>query len=90
MLLLAERNKIDLEAPINRYLPDRYQSAKWDGISVHHLLSHSSGIPDYDNVVDGFCLGDTVAGTVREAPGRELEFMPGSQYKYSNIGFTLL
>jgi CubicO group peptidase (beta-lactamase class C family) len=40
--------------------------------------------------VDGFCLGDTVDGMIREAMGKHLEFAPGTRFSYSNIGFTLL
>lgn len=96
ILQLVEAGSIDLSMSINDYLPDQYRSAKWDDVSVHHLLSHSSGIPDYGvtrqyyNVVDGFCLGDTVDGMIKEAMARDLEFAPGSAYSYSNIGFTLL
>ena len=96
VLKLVEAGKIDLDESINAYLPQSYRSEKWDGVTVHHLLSHSSGIPDYAlerdyyDVVDGFCLGDTVDGMLREARTSELEFEPGSQYEYSNIGFTLL
>ena len=96
VLKLAEQGKIDLNASINQYLPEVYRSDKWDRVSVHHLLSHSSGIPDYAlerdyyDVVDGFCLGDTVDGMLREAQTKDLKFLPGSEYEYSNIGFTLL
>ena len=96
ILQLVEAGSIDLSMSINDYLPDRYRSAKWDEVSVHHVLSHSSGIPDYGvtrdyyDVVDGFCLGHTVDGMIQEAMARDLEFAPGSAYSYSNIGFTLL
>ena len=96
ILQLVEAGSIDLSMSINNYLPERYRSSKWDEVAVHHVLSHSSGIPDYGvtrdyyNVVDGFCLGDTVDGMIKEAMVSDLEFSPGSAYSYSNIGFTLL
>ncbi len=96
ILQLVEAGYVDLSMSINDYLPDKYRSARWDDVSVHHVLSHSSGIPDYGvtrdyyDVVDGFCLGDTVDGMIQEAMVRDLEFAPGSAYSYSNIGFTLL
>ncbi len=95
-LQLVDQGKIELSDSINEHLPEKYRSEKWAGVSVHHLLSHSSGIPDYAlerdyyNVVDGFCLGDTVDGMLREAQKSELRFIPGTEYEYSNIGFTLL
>ncbi len=96
ILQLVERGVIDLQGSINEYLPDRYRTPVWDDVWVHHLLSHSSGVVDYAierdyyDVVDGFCLGDTVDGMIREAMTKALEFPPGSAYAYSNIGFTLL
>ena len=96
ILQLAESGAIDLSLSINNYLPERYRSSTWDEVSVHHVLSHSSGIPDYGvtrdyyDVVDGFCLGDTVDGMIKESMASDLEFSPGSAYSYSNIGFTLL
>ena len=96
VLQLVEAGIVNLDASINDYLPERYRTATWDEVTVHHLLSHSSGIVDYAverdyyDVVDGFCLGDTVDGMILEARGKELEFIPGTQYEYSNIGFTLL
>jgi CubicO group peptidase (beta-lactamase class C family) len=96
VLQLVENGKIELDSTINKYLPSNYNSSRWNNVTVHHLLSHSSGIQDYAvtrdyyDVVDGFCLGNTVDGMVKEAMGKDLEFNPGSQYNYSNIGFTLL
>ena len=96
ILQLVEAGLVDLQESINTYLPEPYRATQWDVVTVHHLLTHSSGIADYAvvrdyyNVVDGFCLGDTVDGMIREAMGKDLEFDPGSKFSYSNIGFTLL
>ena len=93
---LVEAGLVDLDKSINTYLPERYRSTYWGIVTVHHVLTHSGGIPDYAverdyyNVVDGFCLGDTVDGMIQEAMTKELEFVPGSKFAYSNIGFTLL
>jgi CubicO group peptidase (beta-lactamase class C family) len=96
ILQLVERGVLKLDSPINRYLPRKYRSAKWDAVTVHHLLSHTSGIADYAVVRDyylvvkGFCSGHTVDGMVKEAMGKDLEFVPGSKYSYANLGYTLL
>ena len=96
VLQLNSRGEIDLTASINRYLPEHVRSARWDRVTVHHLLSHTGGVPDYGlerdyyQVVDGFCLGDTVEGMILEAGGRELDFEPGTRFTYSNLGYTLL
>ncbi|MEO1020703.1 MAG: serine hydrolase domain-containing protein, partial [Pseudomonadota bacterium] len=96
VMQLVEREQISLTASINSYLPEVYRSARWNAVTVHHLLSHTSGVPDYAverdyyNVVDGFCLGNTVDGMIKEAMSRDLDFDPGSEFRYSNIGYTLL
>lgn len=96
ILQLAEAGVLNLHDSINLFLPEEYITPTWNGVHVHHLLSHSSGISDYAvtrdyyDVVDGFCLGDTVDGMIREAMSKDLEFAPGTKYSYSNIGFTLL
>ncbi len=96
ILQLAERGTLRLDGPINTYLPAGYRSAKWDAITVQNLLSHTSGIPDYAvtrgyyHVVNGFCPPDTVDGMLKEAMGKDLEFVPGSRYSYTNLGYTLL
>lgn len=96
IMQLVEDGTLDLGDSINSHLPEQYRTPAWNDVHVHDLLSHSSGITDYAvtrdyyDVVDGFCLGDTVDGMIREAMGKDLEFVPGTQYSYSNIGFTLL
>ena len=96
IMQLVEEGTVELSSSINSYLPEKYRTPIWKGIQVHHLLSHSSGIADYAvtrkyyEVVGGFCLGDTVDGMIREAMSKDLEFIPGTEYSYSNIGFTLL
>lgn len=96
IMQLVEQNKINLEESINNFLPAQYRSDNWNRVTIHHLLSHTSGIEDYAVVRDyyevekGFCLGATVDGMIKEAIPKELNFPPGSQFSYSNIGYTLL
>jgi CubicO group peptidase (beta-lactamase class C family) len=96
ILQLVEKGVLKLDGSINEYLPPKYRSAKWNAVTVHHLLSHTSGITDYGvdrdyyRVDKGFCLGDTVDGMIKEAMAKELESVPGSKYSYTNLGYTLL
>jgi CubicO group peptidase (beta-lactamase class C family) len=96
ILQLVEKGIVSLEESINNYLPKEYISPKWDSVTLHHLLSHTSGITNYEitrdyyEVVKGFCLGNTVDGMVKEAMGKDLEFKPGYQFSYSDINYTLL
>ncbi|RVU38876.1 class A beta-lactamase-related serine hydrolase [Hwanghaeella grinnelliae] len=96
ILQLVEAGKITLDDPINSLLPDRYTAPIWTDITVRHLLSHTSGIPDYAvtrdyyDVTDGWAFDTTIDGMIGEAMTRALNFTPGSRFEYSNIGFTLL
>jgi CubicO group peptidase (beta-lactamase class C family) len=96
ILQLVDQGVMKLDDPINIHLPRKFRSDRWQAITVHHLLSHTSGIPDYAvardyyHLVRGFCFGDTVEGMVKEAMGKDLTFVPGSKYSYTNLGYTLL
>lgn len=96
VMQMAEKGLIDPHRSINEYLPMKYRSPKWSEVTIHHLLSHSSGIEDYAvtrdyyHVVNGFCLGDTVDGMIKEAMAKDLLFAPGTKFSYTNLGYTLL
>jgi len=96
IMQLVEQEKINLQESINAFLPAHYRSDKWNNVTIHHLLSHTSGIEDYAlerdyyEVEKGFCFGNTVDGMIKEAMVKDLSFLSGSKFSYSNIGYTLL
>ena len=88
VLLLVEEGKIDLQASIGGYLP--YLTAAWkDQVTVHQLLTHSSGLPRESGVQphDELSLKQQATQLVDK---QDLLFTPGSQYGYSNSGLILL
>jgi CubicO group peptidase (beta-lactamase class C family) len=100
---LAEQGKIDLNAPITDYITADNLPKYNPGVTVHHLLSHTSGIPDYldeDLMSDEDMLALFVkfpAHTLRRPidylpmfPAREMHFTPGERFRYCNGGFVLL
>ena len=89
VLLLAEEGKLGLDDPISRYLTNAPPT--WQGITIRHLLNHTSGIPNYD-VQKGFNLRQdyTEEELVALAAGLKLDFAPGSDWNYSNTGYVLL
>jgi len=84
LLQLREQGKLDLNAPIDRYLPWFSIHSEFDPITPHHLLSHTAGIPrDRDDIPSSLYQ----AASLRE---RSTGSAPGSYYAYSNIGFQVL
>ena len=92
VMQLAEQGKVDIEAPIGRYLKGYPNQDVAGKVTVAHLLSHSGGTgnifgPDFDKN----------KGTLRSTKdyvdlyaARPLDFAPGSRVEYSNYGFILL
>jgi CubicO group peptidase (beta-lactamase class C family) len=100
MALLIERGALSLEDPLSRFIPE-YRSGDKSGVTLAHLLSHRSGLPDwrpyYEEVIrqdkknPGF-LGSSAAkeAVYQMARHEPLVAMPGTSDKYSDIGFILL
>jgi D-alanyl-D-alanine carboxypeptidase len=92
VMQLVEKGKIDLEAPIGRYLPDYPNQETATKVTVANLLSHSGGTgdifgPEFDRRKASLrSTKDYVDLYGNRAP----EFAPGSRQSYSNYGFILL
>lgn len=86
--LLRERGQLDLEAPLQRYLPDCGGADK-AGITLRQLLTHSSGLPAS---LPGNGAGDWAGAAAAEriACGLALSAEPGSRFRYSDVNFILL
>lgn len=89
---LAAENKLKLDAPITKYLPD-YPKETGDKITTHHLLTHTAGIPNYtsfpnyrDIMRDPYSPME-IMNLYKDLP---LEFNPGEKFAYSNSGYVLL
>jgi CubicO group peptidase (beta-lactamase class C family) len=93
ILQLAAENKLDLQAPITTYLPD-YPKETGDKITTHHLLTHTSGIPNYTSFPDFFQNESRNPYTpdefVKKFYAKSLDFEPGEKFSYSNSGYFLL
>ena len=92
ILKLYERGVISLEDSILNFIPDLDES--WRDITLHQLLAHQSGIPDFYNDFNAAAIlpnGITNANTVQFfAANPALEFLPGTSEEYSNTGYLLL
>lgn len=90
ILLLAEQGKIDLKAPLSRIIPG---FPNGDKLTVHHLLTHTSGIPninDFDDYAEIQRRPHTPQSLVDLFKDKPLGFEPGARYDYSNSNYNLL
>ncbi len=88
VLQLADSARLGLEDPIRRHLPEG--PATWDAITVRHLLTHTSGIPDYTDSAVDLRRDYTEDQLVRIVAALPPLFAPGERYSYSNAGYVLL
>jgi CubicO group peptidase (beta-lactamase class C family) len=85
IVLLSQQGRLGLEDPITRYLPEG--SAVWSGVTIRHLLTHTSGIPQ-DTTIDA--RRDYSESELVRSAAQPLEFEPGELESYSSTGYVLL
>lgn len=90
VLLLAQDGRLSLDDPARRWLPSLPLSL--DSIRIRHLLSHTSGVVDYEDLMDPNTeVQITDAGVLSLLESADSTyFKPGSGYRYSNSGYALL
>ena len=79
LLQLREEGKLDLNRPILEYLPWLPIQANYGVITAHHLLTHSSGLPDSLGIFNTDPQARLIQG-----------FKPGEHFHYCNAGFQIL
>ncbi|MEO6000901.1 MAG: serine hydrolase domain-containing protein, partial [Chitinophagaceae bacterium] len=93
IMQLVEQGKLKLDVPISAYLPD-YPKKKGEVVTIHHLLTHSSGTPNM-TAFPGFFKNISrnsysPVQLVNLFADSTLQFEPGKKYAYSNSGYILL
>jgi CubicO group peptidase (beta-lactamase class C family) len=90
ILLLAEDGKLKLDDSVRHWLPSL--PAGDQGITIHHLLSHASGLIDYEDLMPPGTTRQLNDGDVLRMLSAETRsyFAPGKGYRYSNGGYVLL
>lgn len=91
IMQLQEKGKLKVEDPVCKYVTDC--PAAWQKITIHHLLTHTSGIPNFTSFPDYVRTmheRSPVARTIERFKDKPLDFPPGEKYSYSNSGYVLL
>jgi CubicO group peptidase (beta-lactamase class C family) len=93
IMKLVDQGKIALQDPITKYLP-AYRRDTGDRVTIHHLLTHTSGIPEFATTearrVHGMEPVPPMDQLIEKYLSEPLAFEPGSKFAYSNSGFVLL
>ena len=93
IMMMVESNELALSNTLEQYLPE-FPKQIASKVTIHHLLSHTSGIPNYFRI-DGWFTGDfrrevTDEEFVKVIANLGIDFEPGTRYMYSNSGYYLL
>ena len=96
ILSLEAEGKLRVDDPVHRYLPE-FDAEPYRGITIYHLLTHTSGLPRIPENAKGKARWQTMSQTatsvddyVRLACETSLKFEPGQRYEYSNFGYRVL
>lgn len=94
IMKLVENGQLDLEKTVFDYLPDYGNSADTKRITIHHLLTHSSGIPDIFTIDKIQAIEESKIDTWYDYfpffENDKLDFTPGKKWSYSNSGYLVL
>lgn len=90
VLQLEEKGLLKVTDPVVKYIPELPQG--WSAITIHQLLCHKSGIPDYTSAkaYGDFDNSLHVENALKEFADKPLVTPPGETFKYSNAGYILL
>ena len=91
ILILHEQGKLSIDDPLSKYFSDFDDHRISDAVTIKHLLSHTSGLPDLRNVREQQEFYMTAKDTANFEPIKrttKFNFTPGSQFQYSNPAYN--
>lgn len=92
-MILAERGKLNYDDPVRKWIPELPEFDSPRPIKLRDLLGHTSGLPDYLNLLKGgddeFCKLTNLDVAPLFA-GKKLKQPPGTKFDYSNTNYALL
>ncbi|MDT4897611.1 MAG: hypothetical protein QOH25_2688 [Acidobacteriota bacterium] len=90
IMILQERGRLNLSDTLIKYIPDYPNGEK---ITIHHLLAHTSGIPNVNNFPEyerQSRFHQSIEEVIEMFKHKPLNFNPGERYSYSNSNYNLL
>lgn len=89
IMQLSEKGMLSTQQSIEDYIPDLY---KGHGITIHHLLTHTSGIPNYITLKKQIKWGEhhTAQEILQIIKSYKLKFTAGEKWSYSNTNYLIL
>ncbi|HYP13988.1 MAG TPA: serine hydrolase domain-containing protein [Bryobacteraceae bacterium] len=92
ILQLVDAGKLKLDDPVSKYYNGA--PAAWDKVTIHHLLTHTSGIPSYSDMPGFFAKSSrdpkSALEIIKLTQDQPLLFAPGEKMRYNNTGYVLL
>jgi len=100
VMILAERGSLSFDDPLTKFFPEF--SLPGQQITIRHLLNHTSGLPEFEDLLHNQMKVDFVTGkkgrievTAKDvltayAQRKEARFKPGERYEYNNGGYVVL
>ncbi len=91
IMIIAEQGKLKLDDPIGKYVDDAPKT--WKKVTLHHLLTHTSGIFDFTSDPDLEKLmsrPETLRSLIARFKDKPVNFPPGEKFAYCNSGYVLL
>ena len=86
IMVLYDQGKLDLDAPVHRYLPD-FTGGLRDQVTVRHLLTHRAGLPAGREL---WRIAETPAQARAAVLSSPIQCLPGNCYEYSDLGADIL
>ncbi|MGJ5817615.1 serine hydrolase [Paludibaculum fermentans] len=91
VLLLSDQGQLKVDDPVCNYVAPCPEA--WKPITLHHLLTHTSGIPNFTafaSYAKTMSVASPPAESLKRFLNEPLDFPPGSKFSYSNSGYVLL
>ncbi|HZH98022.1 MAG TPA: serine hydrolase domain-containing protein [Fimbriimonadaceae bacterium] len=88
ILILQQEGKLSIDDPVVKHFPEAKE--KWEGVTIRHLLSHTSGLPDMPYHTMNMREDYTEDQLLKFLIDQKVPEKPGEKWRYNNGGYVLL